>query len=82
MFDAASDLRPGATATDVECIGRARFSTHSTRTHLHLERNHQGAGNRLLTPTEQAVRAANGNAPVEHRVRLGGLLSVHHRRAA
>ncbi|HEU4734843.1 MAG TPA: integrase core domain-containing protein, partial [Kofleriaceae bacterium] len=50
--------------------------------HYHLERNHQGVGNRLLTPAEQAARPANGNAPVERRERLGGLLSFYHRRAA
>ncbi len=29
--------------------------------HDHRERNHQGVGNRLLSPGEQAVRPANGN---------------------
>ena len=41
----------------------------------HRERNHQGVGNRLLTPAEGAVRPANNNAPVERRERLGGLLN-------
>jgi putative transposase len=50
--------------------------------HYHLERNHQGVGNRLLAPAELAVRPANGNAPVERRERLGGLLNFYHRRAA
>jgi hypothetical protein len=31
--------------------------------HYHRERNHQGVGNRLLTPAEQAVRPANTNEP-------------------
>ena len=47
--------------------------------HYHVERNHQGLGNVLLTP-------ANDNhlvgAPVIRRKRLGGLLSYYHRRAA
>ena len=50
--------------------------------HYHHERNHQGVDNRLLTPAEQAVRPANGNAPVERLKRLGGLLNFYHRRAA
>jgi transposase InsO family protein len=50
--------------------------------HYHRERNHQGVGNRLLTPAEPAVRPANGNAPVERRERLGGLLNFYCRPAA
>ena len=50
--------------------------------HYHRERNHQGVGNRLLTPAEPAVRPANGNAPVERRERLGGLLKFYCRPAA
>ena len=50
--------------------------------HYHLECNHQGVGNRLLTPAEPAVRPANGNASVEHRERLGGLLNFYCRPAA
>jgi putative transposase len=50
--------------------------------HYHGERNHQGLGNRLLTPAEQAVRPANGNAPIECRQRLGGLLNFYYRRVA
>jgi putative transposase len=50
--------------------------------HYHRERNHQGVGNRLLTPAERAVRPVNGNAPVERRERLGGLLNFYYRRAA
>jgi hypothetical protein len=44
--------------------------------------DHQGVGNRLLTPAEQAVRPANPNTPVERRERLGGLLNFYYRRAA
>ena len=50
--------------------------------HYHRERNHQGMGNRLLTPFEHAVRPANNNAPIERRERLGGLLNFYYRRAA
>ena len=32
--------------------------------HYHRARNHQGVGNRLLTPFEHAVRPINNNAPV------------------
>jgi Integrase core domain len=47
--------------------------------HYHLERNHQGLDNRLITPL---TAAANDNAPVARRERLGGLLSFYHRQAA
>ena len=47
--------------------------------HYHLERNHQGLENRLITPP---TAAANDNAPVARRERLGGLLSFYHRQAA
>ncbi len=47
--------------------------------HYHLERNHQGLDNRLLTAP---VSSANDNGPVERRERLGGLLSHYYRRAA
>jgi transposase InsO family protein len=46
--------------------------------HYHLERNHQGIGNALITP-------ANDNAEtgaVRRRTRLGGLLSYYEREAA
>jgi hypothetical protein len=50
--------------------------------HYHHERNHQGMGNRLLTPFEHAVRSANNNAPIERCERLGGLLNFYYRRIA
>ena len=55
---------------------------HDGGHHHHRERNHQGVGNRLLTPGEPAVRPANGNASVERYERLGELLSFYYRRAA
>ena len=50
--------------------------------HYHRERNHQGVGNRLLTPAEHPMRPANRNVSVERRERLGGLLNFYHRSAA
>ena len=51
--------------------------------HYHLERNHQGLDNRLLTavaaPANENVDSA---APVARRERLGGILSYYHRPAA
>jgi hypothetical protein len=44
--------------------------------------NHQGVGNRLLTPLEHAVRPSNNNVPIERRERLRGLLNFYYRRAA
>jgi len=46
--------------------------------HYHLERNHQGLDNRLLTAI---IAPANDNAdpaaPIERRQRLGGLLNYY-----
>jgi transposase InsO family protein len=51
--------------------------------HYHLERNHQGVDNRLLTavaaPANENVDSA---APVARRERLGGILSYYYRPAA
>ena len=73
-----------------ECLGKLvplgeshlRRAVSEYVEHYHRERNHQGVGNRLLTPAEGAVRPANNNAPVERRERLGGLLNFYYRRAA
>lgn len=45
--------------------------------HYHLERNHQGLGNRLIVPV-----AASTQGRVERRERLGGLLNYYYRQAA
>jgi hypothetical protein len=47
--------------------------------HYHLERNHQGLGNALITP-----RPAEGhqNGPISRRPRLGGILNYYERCAA
>jgi transposase InsO family protein len=51
--------------------------------HYHLERNHQGVENRLLTavaaPPNENVDSA---APIARRERLGGILSYYYRPAA
>jgi putative transposase len=45
--------------------------------HYHLERNHQGLGNKLIVPTSM-----NARAPVLRRERLGGILNFYFRDAA
>jgi putative transposase len=70
-----------------ECLGKMiplgerhlRLAINEFVEHYHLERNHQGLDNRLITPLSVA---ANDNAPVARRERLGGLLSFYHRQAA
>jgi transposase InsO family protein len=47
--------------------------------HYHLERNHQGLNNRMITPGAEVGR---GDGTVECRKRLGGMLRYYHRRAA
>ncbi|MGA2990628.1 MAG: integrase core domain-containing protein [Candidatus Korobacteraceae bacterium] len=46
--------------------------------HYHLERNHQGLGNRLITP-EVCPSAHRGS--IQRRQRLGGILNYYHRAA-
>ncbi|MSO20456.1 MAG: hypothetical protein EXQ56_08325 [Acidobacteria bacterium] len=46
--------------------------------HYHLERNHQGLGNRLITP----INAVKSSGPVQRRQRLGGMLNYYYRNAA
>ena len=47
--------------------------------HYHGERNHQGLGNRLIEPTNDAGRAAG---EITRRDRLGGMLRYYYRQAA
>jgi putative transposase len=47
--------------------------------HYHTERNHQGLGNKLITP-EAAIGSRSGK--VMRRERLGGLLTYYYREAA
>src|SRR5262249_53780235 len=53
-----------------------RNSTHQFLEHYHLERTHQGLGNRLIIPMKGPV---NTGAPIERRERLGGLLNYYYR---
>ena len=46
--------------------------------HYHLERNHQGLGNRLITP---APFPSPCGGPIRRRQRLGGMLNYYHRAA-
>jgi hypothetical protein len=47
--------------------------------HYHLERHHQGSGNRCIAANDAAFSGSN---PVERRSRLGGLLNFYHREVA
>jgi transposase InsO family protein len=47
--------------------------------YYHAERNHQGLGNELIEPSEEA---ATCDGRIECRERLGGMLKFYHRRAA
>jgi transposase InsO family protein len=49
--------------------------------HYHLERNHQGLENRLITPIKAIKDTVDTERAVERRERLGGLLSYYHRAA-
>ena len=46
--------------------------------HYHLERNHQGLDNRLITP---AMSPADCHGTIQRRQRLGGMLNYYHRAA-
>jgi putative transposase len=47
--------------------------------HFHMERNHQGLGNRLIEPREEV---GQNNGDVLCRERLGGMLRYYYRKAA
>ena len=47
--------------------------------HYHLERNHQGLGNRLISPQAETP-VSTGD--IKRHERLGGLLNYYYRRAA
>ena len=55
-----------------------RTSIHQFLDHYHLERNHQGLENRLITPAKEKI---NTEARIERRERLGGLLNYYYRAA-
>ena len=50
--------------------------------HYHVERNHQGLDNQLITTTPLAATLASDNSPVVRRESLGGLLSMRVRLTA
>jgi len=70
-----------------ECLNRMiLFGEASIRrvlreyaTHYHIERNHQGVGNRLLKPPEIVSSITDS---IHCRERLGGMLNFHYREAA
>ncbi len=70
-----------------ECLNRVL--PHSERhlrellrdylSHYHMERNHQGLGNRLIKPSADVISL---DRPVRKKERLGGLLNYYYREAA
>ena len=56
-----------------------RNAVHEFVAHYHVERNHQGLGNRLIIPVVTRTETAGR---IERRQRLGGLLNYYHRKAA
>lgn len=59
--------------------GSLRKAIHEFVAHYHGERNHQGLGNRLITPDKS--HAGNSGA-IRRRERLGGMLNYYYRQAA
>ena len=59
--------------------GSLRKVIHEFVTHYHGERNHQGLGNRLITPDQ---RHADQRGAIRCRERLGGMLNYYYRVAA
>lgn len=70
-----------------ECLDRMilfggrhlRYVINEYVEHYHVERNHQGIGNRLIEGSDESVENAG---PVVSRARLGGMLKYYHRAAA
>jgi putative transposase len=59
--------------------GSLRKAIHEFMAHYHVERNHQGIGNRLITPQEPRLR---GTGAIQRRQRLGGMLNYYYHQAA
>jgi len=59
--------------------GALRKAIHEFIAHYHLEKNHHGIGNRLITPQEPRHR---GSGAIRRRPRLGGMLNYYYRHAA
>jgi len=70
-----------------ECLNRMIFfgeqslrrATREFAAHYHEERNHQGVGNRLITPRRPV---GDEQIPIHCSQRLGGMLRFYHRAAA
>ena len=70
-----------------ECLHRMIFfgerslrkATREFGAHDHEERNHQGVGNRVITPKDTVERATG---PIRCSERLGGMLRFYHRAVA
>jgi transposase InsO family protein len=58
--------------------GSLRKAIRDFVAHYHLERNHQGLGNQLISP--EAI-PADSNGTIQRRQRLGGMLNYYHRAA-
>ena len=58
--------------------GSLRKAIREFVAHYHLERNHQGLDNRLITP--QAI-PTDSNGTIQRRQRLDGMLNYYHRAA-
>ena len=59
--------------------GALRKAIHEYVAHYHAERNHQGLGNRIISPKEGHL---NATGPVQKQERLGGMLNYYYRAAA
>jgi transposase InsO family protein len=59
--------------------GSLRKAIHEYVAHYHIERNHQGLGNRIINPEREHLTAAGG---IQRRARLGGMLNYYYRTAA
>jgi putative transposase len=59
--------------------GMLRRALQAYVAHYHLERNHQGLGNELITPRSGSQRR---DGPITRRPRLGGVLNYYERLAA
>ena len=55
-----------------------RKAVHQFVAHYHLERNHQGLGNRLIVP----IAAIHTTGTIERRQRMGGRLNYYFRETA
>jgi len=56
-----------------------RKSVQEFTAHYHVERNHQGLGNRLIVPDSAHVGTTG---EIRRRERLGGMLNYYYREAA